>query len=192
MNFMNSSDYFEKANELKSNKLLGDVYQVARETTEKLKTKKVAAFQNYVRPSWTEYFMKIAELAATRSTCLRRHVGACLVKDKKILATGYNGAPAKCIHCNNIGCVREELNIQSGKHLDICRAVHAEANCIAQCSYHGIATKDSILYCTTFPCASCVKLLINAGIKTIYYHESYMNLLSENLLQESNIEVIKC
>ncbi len=143
------------------------------------------------RPSWDEYFMSIAKLVSTRSTCLRRKVGAILVKDKRILCTGYNGAPAGLKHCLEIGCLRERLGIKSGQRHELCRALHAEQNVLIQAAYHGIQVSGSVLYCTNLPCVICTKMLINAGIKKIYYEEGYPDDLSKDMLNEAKIELIR-
>lgn len=144
-----------------------------------------------MRPSWDEYFMGIVELVKTRSTCLRRQVGALIVKDKRILASGYNGAPVGCKHCLELGCLREKLGIPSGQRHELCRATHAEQNAIAQAAYSGICIKDSTLYVTTQPCVLCAKLAINAGISKIIFKGDYPDELSMELLQEAGVRVIK-
>lgn len=141
------------------------------------------------RPSWNEYFMEITNLVAKRSTCRRRHVGAILVKDKRILATGYNGAPSGLPHCLDVGCLREQGRIPSGERHELCRGLHAEQNTIIQAAYHGVSIKDSILYCTNMPCSICLKMIISAGIGKIIYADGYPDELAERLLRESNIEV---
>jgi len=141
------------------------------------------------RPSWNNYFSDITDLVAKRSTCLRRQVGAVLVKGKRILATGYNGAPSGMKHCAEIGCLRESANVPSGERHELCRALHAEQNVIVQAAYHGIAIAGATLYCTNFPCVICAKMLINAGIKKIYYKEGYPDPLSSEMLKASGIEV---
>ena len=141
------------------------------------------------RPSWDEYFMNIAELAATRSTCLRRQVGSVIVKDKKILATGYNGAPSGLQHCLDIGCLREELGIPSGERHELCRATHAEQNAIVQAALFGVSIKDSTLYSTTQPCILCTKLIINAGIKKIVIKDSYSDKMSRKMLKEAGVQI---
>jgi len=143
------------------------------------------------RPSWEEYFMDIAILVAKRSTCLRRAVGALIVKDKRILATGYNGAPTGIRHCVEVGCLRETLNIKSGQRHELCRGIHAEQNAIIQAAYHGAPIKDASLYCTNLPCSICTKMIINAGIRKIYYQEGYADELSKDMLAEAEIEVIQ-
>jgi len=120
------------------------------------------------RPSWDAYFMQITELVATRATCLRRKVGAIIVKDKRILATGYNGPPSGLPHCDELGgCLRDKLNVPSGERHEISRAVHAEQNAIAQAAENGISTKGAVMYCTNLPCSICMRIIIDAGIKKI-------------------------
>ncbi len=144
------------------------------------------------RPSWHEYFMSIAELVAGRSTCIRRKVGAILVKDKRILCSGYNGAPSGIAHCSETGCLREKLNVPSGERHELCRGVHAEQNAIIQAAYHGISVKDSVLYCTNQPCSICAKMIINAGIRKVYFRNEYSDAMSEKMFSEAGIELIKC
>lgn len=139
------------------------------------------------RPDWNEYFMRMAELAAERSTCTRRKVGAVLVKDKRVLATGYNGAPKKIPHCEETGCLRKQLNIPSGQRHEICRGIHAEQNLIAQSAVHGVKTEGATVYCTNQPCIICAKLLINAGIKKIYYKKPYNDEFPMQILKQSNV-----
>ncbi|MCD6265893.1 MAG: cytidine/deoxycytidylate deaminase family protein [Deltaproteobacteria bacterium] len=141
------------------------------------------------RPSWPEYFMSIAKLVATRSTCLRRNVGAVLVRDKKILATGYNGAPTGIRHCEETGCLREKLNVKPGERHELCRGLHAEQNVIIQSAYYGVATKGTTLYSTHKPCIICSKMLINAGVEKIFYLEGYPDTLADEMLAEANIEI---
>jgi dCMP deaminase len=143
------------------------------------------------RPAWEDYFMDIAILVAKRSTCLRRAVGALIVKDKRILATGYNGAPSGIRHCKEVGCLRETRNIASGERHELCRGIHAEQNAIIQAAYHGAQIKGADLYCTNLPCLICTKMIINAGIKKIYYQEGYADELSKDMLSEASIEVIQ-
>ncbi|MDP3015602.1 MAG: cytidine/deoxycytidylate deaminase family protein [Deltaproteobacteria bacterium] len=143
------------------------------------------------RPSWDEYFMDITHLVAKRSTCLRRQVGAILVKDKKILATGYNGAPSRLEHCLDIGCLRERLKIPSGERHELCRGLHAEQNAIIQAAYHGVGIRGAILYCTNHPCIICSKMIINSGIERIVYEEGYADALARGMLKESGIKVGK-
>jgi dCMP deaminase len=141
------------------------------------------------RPGWDEYFMEITRLVAKRSTCLRRQVGAVLVKDKNILATGYNGAPSGVAHCLDVGCLREKLNIPSGERHELCRGLHAEQNAIIQAAKHGTNIDDSILYCTTMPCIICSKMVINAGIRRIVYQEGYCDQLAGEMIRESGVVI---
>jgi dCMP deaminase len=143
------------------------------------------------RPSWGQYFMEITELVAKRSTCIRRSVGAVIVKDKRILSTGYNGAPSGIRHCIDIGCLREKLGVESGQRHELCRGIHAEQNSIIQAAYHGASIKGADLYCTNLPCSICAKMIINAGIKTIYYKAGYADDLSKEMLDEAGIDLIK-
>ena len=141
------------------------------------------------RPSWDEYFMDITRRVATRSTCLRRAVGAILVHDKHIIASGYNGGPSGLAHCLDIGCLREKLGIPSGQQHELCRGIHAEQNAIIQAARYGVSIEGSVLYCTTQPCTQCTKMLINAGITEIVYAEGYPDDLARELLEESGIIV---
>lgn len=143
------------------------------------------------RLSWDEYFMEITKLVAKRSTCLRRQVGAILVKDKKILATGYNGAPVGMEHCLDIGCLREELKIPSGERHELCRGLHAEQNAIIQAAFHGVSIKGSTLFCTNLPCSICIKMIINAGIETVVYLDGYADALSLDLIAKSGVQLIQ-
>lgn len=141
------------------------------------------------RPSWDEYFMDITRRVATRSTCLRRAVGAILVHDKRIIASGYNGGPSGLAHCLDIGCLREKLGIPSGQQHELCRGIHAEQNAIIQAARYGVSIEGATLYCTTQPCTQCTKMLINAGIVEIVYAEGYPDDLARELLDESGIVV---
>ena len=143
------------------------------------------------RPSWEKYFMDITHLVAKRSTCIRRQVGAILVKDKRILATGYNGAPSGSAHCVDVGCLRERKNVPSGERHELCRGSHAEQNAIVQAATYGLAIKDAVLFCTNLPCSICIKMVINAGIKRVYYEEGYPDSLSEELIKEAGITLTK-
>lgn len=145
----------------------------------------------YTRPSWDEYFMEVAHLVSRRATCLRRSVGAVLVKDKKILATGYNGAPSGLKHCIDTYCLREKLNIPSGQRHELCKGLHAEQNVILQAALSGISTKDSILYITNQPCVICAKMLINAGIKEIVIAGAYPDKMAKDFLEEAKIKIRK-
>lgn len=144
-----------------------------------------------MRPSWDDYFMEIVELIKTRSTCLRRQVGALIVKDKRILSTGYNGAPSGCKHCSETGCLREQLNIPSGQRHELCRGMHAEQNALVQAAYSGISVKGGTLYVTHQPCILCAKMAINAGIRKIVFSGEYPDEMSMDLLQEAGIRVVK-
>jgi dCMP deaminase len=139
------------------------------------------------RLSWPEYFMRITYLVAERSTCLRRKVGAIAVKDRRILATGYNGAPAGLKHCLEVGCLREQLGIPSGQRHELCRALHAEQNVIIQAALHGVSIKGAALYATTQPCLICSKMLINCGIEAIYFGEGYPDDLARTMLEEAGV-----
>ena len=141
------------------------------------------------RPSWDQYFMEIAHLVAKRSTCLRRQVGAVLVRNKHILSTGYNGAPSGLAHCLDVGCLREKLGIPSGQQQEICRGIHAEQNAIIQAALHGVSTEGATLYCTNQPCAQCAKMLINAGVRQIVYEGDYPDELALQLLEEARLTI---
>jgi dCMP deaminase len=141
------------------------------------------------RPTWEEYFMEITCLVAKRATCLRRQVGAVLVMDKRLLATGYNGAPSGLAHCLEVGCLREKRQIPSGERHELCRGLHAEQNVIIQAAFHGIRIQGSTLYCTNLPCAICTKMLINAGIQEIVYKSGYGDDLSKEMLLEARIPI---
>ena len=141
------------------------------------------------RPSWDEYFMKMANDVATRTTCLRRGVGAVIVKDRRILATGYNGVPTGLTHCSETGCLREQLGVPSGQRHEICRGLHAEQNAIIQAARYGINIAGATIYVNTQPCVVCAKMLINAGITEIVYQNPYPDELSQELLAESGILV---
>lgn len=139
------------------------------------------------RIPWPDYFMSIAYLVAERSTCLRRKVGALAVKDKRILATGYNGAPAGTAHCLEIGCLREKLGIPSGQRHELCRGLHAEQNVIIQAALHGISIAGADIFCTTQPCILCAKMLINCRVHAIYFAEGYPDQMSQDMLTEAGI-----
>jgi dCMP deaminase len=143
------------------------------------------------RPAWDDYFLDIVGLIAKRATCLRRRVGAALVRDRRILSTGYNGAPSGLQHCLTIGCLREQKNIPSGERHELCRGLHAEQNAIIQAALHGVSVKGATLYCTNQPCIICAKMIINAGIIRIVVQGDYHDDLAEEMLKESEIEVIR-
>ncbi len=139
------------------------------------------------RPTWHEYFMGITTLVAHRSTCKRRQVGAILVRDKRILATGYNGAPEKIPHCLDVGCLREQQGIPSGERHELCRGLHAEQNAIIQAALHGFSVEGSTVYCTNMPCSICCKMLINIRVAKVYYKDGYSDSLTSMLMQEAGI-----
>ena len=141
------------------------------------------------RPDNDTYFMRMAELVSTRSTCIRRAVGAVIVKEKRVLTTGYNGSPRGSKHCEEMGCVRDELSVPSGTRHELCRGVHAEQNAVVQAAYFGVSIKDSTIYSTTFPCSMCAKILINAGISELVYRDDYVDELSKRLFEETAVKV---
>ncbi|MBA4370073.1 MAG: cytidine deaminase [Coriobacteriaceae bacterium] len=141
------------------------------------------------RPSWDEYFMAIAEQVAGRSTCIRRACGAVLVKDKRILATGYNGAPRGIAHCDQVGCLREQLGVPSGEKHELCRAIHAEQNAVVQAAKYGTQIDGSMVYTTHQPCVLCAKILINAGVTEIVFRDAYPDQLSQDLIAEAGVEL---
>jgi len=142
------------------------------------------------RPSWDEYFMRIAHMVAQRSTCLRRKVGAVLVKDNRIICQGYNGAPKGLPHCTDIGCcLREELGVPSGQRHELCRGLHAEQNCIIQAAVFGVSTRGATLYTTTYPCAICAKIIINAEIHEVVYDADYEDELAKELFEQASVKV---
>ena len=142
------------------------------------------------RPDWDNYFMAMAFLVASRSTCERRKVGAVIVRDKRILATGYNGTPSGFPHCAEIGCLREQLDIPSGERQELCWGIHAEQNAIIQSALFGVSTEGAIVYCTTKPCITCAKILANAGIEKIYVASEYPDEFSDKLLEKLEIPVV--
>jgi dCMP deaminase len=135
--------------------------------------------------------MTIAAEVAKRSTCLRRKVGAVLVRDKRILATGYNGAPRNVAHCSVTGCMRERLNVPSGERHELCRGLHAEMNALLQAAEHGVCIKDSVIYCTNQPCSLCAKMLINVGVKKIIITDGYPDKLATEMLAEAEVDVVR-
>jgi len=143
------------------------------------------------RPDWDSYFMEMAKLASRRSSCLRRAVGAVLVREKRLLATGYNGVPSGVTHCEVTGCLREKLQVASGERHELCRGLHAEQNAIIQAALHGVSTKDAVLYCTTLPCIICAKMLINSGVRKVFYLDGYSDSLTEEMLAEVGLELIR-
>lgn len=144
------------------------------------------------RPSWDEYFLGICDFVARRSTCLRRQVGAILVRDKRVLTTGYNGAPRGLRHCAELGgCQRERMGVPSGQRHELCRGLHAEQNAIIQAALHGVQVTGATMYITTQPCILCAKMLINAGIQRVVYRGHYPDELAMEMLQEAGIEVVR-
>jgi dCMP deaminase len=144
------------------------------------------------RINWHEYFMKVAIDASKRSTCLRRQIGAVIVKDNCLISTGYNGSPSNTRHCTDMqSCIRDEMSIQSGTMHELCRSTHAEQNAVALAAKSGVSTNNSVMYCTTYPCIICTKIIINAGIKTIYYINAYPDIMSEGMLGEAGVKTIK-
>ena len=142
------------------------------------------------RPSWDEYFMDITKVVATRSTCLRRQIGAVIVKDQRLLATGYNGAPCGLLHCGDVGCIRADKQVPSGERQELCRGLHAEQSAVVQAAMYGVSIRDATIYSTHQPCSSCTKIIINAGIKRIVYQYSYPDKLAEQLIAEAGIEYV--
>lgn len=142
------------------------------------------------RPSWDEYFIRITHEVARRSTCLRRQVGAVLVLDKRLLCTGYNGAPRGITHCAVTGCLREQRGVASGTGWELCRGLHAEMNALLQGATYGIAVNGATLYSTTFPCSLCAKMLINAGIRRIVAAGDYPDDMAKDMLAEAGVEVV--
>ncbi|MBR5640672.1 MAG: cytidine/deoxycytidylate deaminase family protein [Firmicutes bacterium] len=141
------------------------------------------------RPTWDEYFMEMAELARKRSTCLRRGVGAVIVKDNRVIATGYNGVPRGIRHCEETGCLRQQLNVPSGKMHELCRGLHAEQNAIIQAACMGSSIEGGTLYCTTQPCVICTKMIINAGIKRVVIKEAYPDELAQEMAAEAGLVI---
>lgn len=142
------------------------------------------------RPSWDSYFMKIAEDVSTRSTCLRRRVGAVIVKDKRMLTTGYNGAPTGITHCTEKTCLRIKYNVPSGERHELCRGLHAEQNAIIQAAFHGVSLKGAKIYITHKPCSICTKMLINSGIDTFIFRSPYEDSLADEMIAEAGIKTI--
>ena len=142
------------------------------------------------RPLWNEYFMKIAELIASRSTCLRRKVGAIIVRENQILSTGYNGAPKRVPHCADVGCLRAEMNVPAGERHELCRGIHAEQNAIIQAAVNGVSVKGGTIYCTHQPCSICAKMIINAEIKNVYFANPYTDKLAESMFVDASVNLI--
>ncbi|MGC9795810.1 dCMP deaminase family protein [Fervidobacterium riparium] len=142
------------------------------------------------RESWDSYFKRLSKMIAERSTCVHRKVGALIVKDKRILATGYNQPPSGFPHCDEIGCIRDDLNIPSGKNQEICYGLHAEQNALMQAAKFGISTDGATIYVTHKPCSVCARLIVNAGIKRVVYIEGYPDPLTDFFFQMCKVELI--
>lgn len=143
------------------------------------------------RKHWHTYFLDMAEHAATRSTCTRRQVGCILVREKRVIATGYNGAPSGAAHCDETGCLRQQLGIPSGERLDMCRASHAEANAVSQCARHGVPTDGATAYVTVTPCVTCAKLLVQAGVTTVVCRGKYPDDSAAGVLRASGVTLLE-
>ncbi len=139
------------------------------------------------RLSWDDYFLKMALLAAERSTCRRHHIGAVIVRDKRVLTTGYNGAAKGATDCLELGCLRDELDIPSGTRHEICRAIHAEQNAIIQAGLYGVSIVNSTIYCTHSPCFICAKMIVNAGIKRVVSFTEYADNNFPDLFREAGV-----
>lgn len=144
---------------------------------------------NTEKESWNNYFMRIAVLVSERSSCSHRKVGAIIVKDKRILSTGYNQPPSNFPHCDEIKCIRDVLNIESGQYQEICYGLHAEQNALMQASKFGISTNESIMYITHQPCSICARLIVNSGIKEVYYQNPYPDSLTKFFFSNCNVSV---
>ncbi len=142
-----------------------------------------------MRPSWDEYFVEIARQVATRSTCLRRHVGAVVVREKRILSTGYNGAPKGLAHCDETGCLRERMGIPSGQRQEVCRGLHAEQNAIIQAALHGVSVEGGTIYVTHQPCITCAKMIINSGIVKVVCADSYPDEMARQFLADAGVDL---
>ena len=147
------------------------------------------------KPTWDEYFMELSEVVRSRADCLSRQVGALIIKNKRIIATGYNGTPHGIKNCTEGGCLRcaerKAGKLKSGEYEESCVCIHAEQNAIIQAAYLGVSTKEAILYSTNLPCSTCAKLLINAGIKEVVYKEGFHDEMAEKLLKEAGVTVRK-
>ena len=143
--------------------------------------------EKHVRPTWDEYFIKLAALVAERSTCLRHNIGAVIVKDKRVIAGGYNGSARGAPNCSEVGCLKNELGIKTGTGHEICRAVHAEMNAIIQGAIHGISVYGSTMYCTHTPCTLCARMIVNAGIKRVVSYHNYSDESARKFLEQSGV-----
>ncbi|MBR9691180.1 AAA family ATPase [Candidatus Woesearchaeota archaeon] len=190
-----SGQRIRECNEMAKIILVNDSsFDVLKEKVDKMVNdlkKKIVKKELKPRPSWDEYFMKIATLVGERSTCVRHHVGAIAVKGKRVLATGYNGAVAGTKDCLELGCLRNELGIASGTRHEICRAIHAEQNVVVQAAIHGISIKDATIYCTHSPCILCAKILANAKIKEVVTFSEYADQSFKELFKEAGIKFRK-
>ncbi len=142
-----------------------------------------------IRPAWDDYFMKITRDVSLRATCVKRTVGAIIVKDNRILSTGYNGTPKGFEHCTEQSCIRKQMNLPSGQRHELCRGLHAEQNAIIQAAWHGVKIEGGTMYCNYQPCVICVKMMINAGIVKLVYAGSYPDELAEQMLKQSKLVV---
>jgi len=149
-----------------------------------MKTKRKAKMK---RPSWDDYFLEVAELISKRSTCLRRKVGAVIVKDRRIISTGYNGAPAGLVHCEETGCLRMKMKVPRGERHELCRGLHGEQNAIIQAALYGASIKEATLYATHQPCSVCAKMIINAGVQRIVIAKGYPDEMARTMLREAAI-----
>ncbi|HET6344555.1 MAG TPA: dCMP deaminase family protein [Myxococcota bacterium] len=143
------------------------------------------------RPDWDAYFMGFAKLACSRASCIRRQVGAVIVKDNMVLTTGYNGAPRGLPHASEVGCLRDRLGVPSGQRHELCRGLHAEQNAIIQAARHGISIEGAMMYCTTHPCVICIKMIINAGLTHVYYLQGYADEIAKSIIAEAGFPVIQ-
>ena len=143
------------------------------------------------RPPWDDYFLGVAELISRRSTCLRRKVGAIIVKERRILSTGYNGAPAGLPHCDQVGCLRRKRRIPAGERHELCRGLHAEQNAIIQAALYGVSIKNATIYATHHPCSVCAKMIINAGLNRIVIAKGYPDKMASQMLKQAGISVEK-
>jgi dCMP deaminase len=134
--------------------------------------------------------MEMAFLASQRSTCIRRKVGAVVVLENQILATGYNGAPKHVSHCGETGCLRQKMNVPSGTMHELCRGVHAEQNAIVQAAINGTSIRNATLYCTNHPCSICAKMIINSEIRNVYIADDYPDPLAKEMFAEAGVELI--
>ncbi|WP_333870372.1 cytidine/deoxycytidylate deaminase family protein [Desulforamulus putei] len=144
-----------------------------------------------MRPSWDEYFMEITRVVATRSTCLRRKVGAIIVKDNRILTTGYNGPPSGLSHCEVVGCIRDKYKIPSGERHEFCRGLHAEQNALIQAAVHGIAVEGGTIYVTHQPCVMCTKMIVNAKLEKVVIGGDYPDELARSIFEEAGIKLVR-